>query len=93
MFEALKKWKLKRRAKLHETYQSVFSSPAGEEVLIHICKVGHVFTSTFVDGDPQKTALNEGKRVLALSILKFIKKDHKAVIEMLEKQLQQQERQ
>lgn len=92
MWDVLKKWKLNRRAKLHEHYQDVFSSPSGEQVLIHICKVGHVFQTTHVKGDPNETAINEGKRILALSILKFVKKDHKAVLEMIEKQLEQQTR-
>lgn len=76
-----------RRVQTHEAYQTVFGSPQGEEVLRHICRVGYVTTSTFVKGDPYQTSLNEGKRMLALSILKFVHKDHAKLIQQVEKEL------
>jgi hypothetical protein len=54
-------------------------------------EVGYVTKPTFVKGDPQQTSLNEGKRMLALSILKFVKKDHAAVLQMIDKQIQDHE--
>lgn len=61
--------------KLHSKYKDVFGSTQGEDVLFHICKAAYVFDSTFVANDPHQTALNEGSRRLALSILRFIDRD------------------
>ncbi len=87
----LVKWRLKRRVKIHESYQSLFTTLEGQQVLEHICDVGFVFKTTHVSGDPYQTSLNEGKRMLALSILKFVKKDHKEVLNMLDKQIKNYE--
>ena len=64
------------RVKLHESYQAVFGTPDGELVLQHILKHGHVFETSFVRGDPHETALREGERRLALSILRHVCRDH-----------------
>ena len=85
------KWRLQRRGQIHESYQNVFSSLPGQQVLAHIMEVGFVTKPTFVKNDPHMTSLNEGKRMLALSILKFVKKDHAAVLQMIEKQIQEHE--
>lgn len=85
------KRKLMRKVSLHEAYQSVFSGPQGEMVLSHIVKEGFVTKSTFVAGDPHQTSLNEGKRVFALSILKFVNKTHSNIIQQVEKEIQQYE--
>lgn len=85
------KWRLQRRGQIHESYQSVFSSLPGQQVLNHIMEVGYVTKPTFVKGDPQQSTLNEGRRMLALSILKFVKKDHAAVLQMIDKQIQDHE--
>lgn len=69
--------------KMHEVYQSVFDGPEGREVLRHICKRGHVFDSTHVVGDSHLSALREGERRLALSILKYVNKDHASLINEL----------
>ncbi len=71
---------------LHSSYVRVFETPDGQEVLKHICKVAHVFSPTFVAGDPHQTSLNEGKRLLALSILKCIGQDHSKLVKMIEEQ-------
>lgn len=83
------KWRLRRRGVLHESYQAVFSSMPGQQVLSHIMEVGFVTKSTFVKDDPHQTSLNEGKRMLALNILKFVKKDHSAVLQMIEQKIQE----
>lgn len=75
------------RIMLHASYKRVFETPDGQEVLTHICKVAHLSKSTFVAGDPYETAMNEGRRKLALEILRFVRKDHREVIDMVEKQL------
>lgn len=85
------KWRLRRKVDIHDSYQRVFTTMPGEQVLNHICEVGFMFKSTFVPGDPHQTSLNEGKRMLALSILKFVKKDHAAVLQQIEKQIRQYE--
>ena len=75
---------LRSRLSLHEDYQAVFSSPAGQRVLSHILREGFVSKSTFVAGDPHMTSLNEGSRRLALSIYRFYAKDHKELQKMID---------
>lgn len=75
---------LMHRADLHSSYKNVFESPDGERVLLHICKVGHVFDACHVSGDQHTSAVNEGKRILALSILRFVRKDHSELIKQIE---------
>ena len=72
------------RITTHGAYVRLFESEDGKIVLRHILKTGFVTRSTFVAGDPHQTALNEGSRRLALSILKFAKKDHRELIEQIE---------
>lgn len=82
------KWRMQRKAKIHESYQSVFTTLPGKQVLEHLCEVGFVFKTTHVAGDPYQSSLNEGKRMLALSILKFVHKDHAEVLRQIEKQIE-----
>lgn len=63
--------------KLASRYRDIFSSPQGEEVLLHICREGFVFGTTFVANDPYQTALNEGSRRLALGIVRMVERDLK----------------
>ena len=76
-----------RRVSLHENYQTVFLSPAGEEVLDHICKEGYVFEST-ANSDPHQMAINEGKRMMALAILRHVYRDHGELQKRVEKQIE-----
>lgn len=76
--------KLRERIDIHASYVRVFDSPDGERVLRHILRSGYAFNTTFVRGDPQETMLNEGSRRLALSILKFVKRDHKELVSQVE---------
>jgi hypothetical protein len=78
---------IKDRVLLHGSYRRIFDSPDGARVLTHIMKVGHVTSTTFVPGDPHMTAMNEGKRLLALSILRFVGTEHKKLIEQVEETL------
>lgn len=85
------KGQLLERVKLHGAYKNVFDTPQGEEVLKHIMRVGFITRSTFVAGDPNQTCLNEGQRRLALSILRFVRKDKTKLIEQIEKGLQDED--
>lgn len=84
--------KLTRKAKLHAAFQSVFTTPEGELVLEHICKAGKVFEATHKEGDVERSRLNEGRRELALEILRFVRRDHHAMVQMLDKQIKQNEK-
>jgi hypothetical protein len=75
---------------LKESYRRIFDTPDGEIVLRHICRHAHVFGTTFVKGDPYETALREGERRLALSILRFIYREDRSV-ELIEKGLTEHE--
>lgn len=78
---------LMRRLRIRRSYQVVFSSPEGEDVLRHILAEAFVGKSTFVSGCPEQTMLNEGSRRLALSILKMAKVDCQEQIRLIEEQL------
>jgi hypothetical protein len=69
---------------LHDSYKKVFSSPDGERVLEHLCRVGFVFDTSYVSGDPHETAHREGQRRLVLSILRFIERDPRELLQRLE---------
>jgi len=71
---------------LHGAFQRIFDSPEnpdGQLVLREILKQGFVIRSTFVAGDPHQTAMNEGSRRLALSILRHAFTDHARLVEQL----------
>lgn len=57
--------------RLRRHYRDVFSTASGRAVLEDICRRAFIAKSTFCAGDPHVTALNEGSRRLALSILRF----------------------
>ncbi len=69
---------------LHDSYKRVFSTPDGERVLEHLCKVSFVFDTSYVAGDPHETAHREGQRRLVLSILRFIERDPRELLKRLE---------
>lgn len=91
--EALDKLRqrVRRKAKIHAAFQSLFSTPEGEQVLEYICTAGLVFKATHKDGDPERSRLNEGRRELALEILRFVRRDHHAMVQMLDKQIKKYE--
>lgn len=77
---------IRQRIELHGAFQRVFDNPEfpdGRLVLREILKAGFVTKSTFVAGDPHETALNEGSRRLALSILKHTYSDTSRLVEQL----------
>lgn len=85
-----------KRVNLHENYQTVFTTPQGAEVLAHLLKEGYFFKTTAVrdalgNVDVNQTLLNEGKRMLALSVFKYVYKDHNNVVQQIEEQLKQYE--
>lgn len=65
-----------------EAYNRVFNSVDGQIVLMHIIKNSYVLAPTFVRGDPHETALNEGQRRLALSIMRFANMDVNKLVEI-----------
>lgn len=74
------------KKRIQEAYKTVFDSPDGEIVMAHLCKVNFVFSTTFVKGDPYQTALHEGQRRLALSILRQLNVDY-SKLESIAKEL------
>lgn len=83
--------KLRQKIFLHARYQKVFQTEDGREVLEHIMHEGFMFKSTFVAGDQYQTALNEGKRMFALAILRFLHKDHAEMVKQIEQAAHEQE--
>lgn len=75
---------LERRLFINGIYRRVFDNEDGKEVLFHLMKTGFVTKSTFVAGDPQQTALNEGSRRLVLSILAHIHKTPQEITREIE---------
>jgi hypothetical protein len=69
---------------LQDSYKKIFSTPDGERVLEHLCKVGFIGDTTYVSGDPTETAHREGQRRLVLSILRFLERDARQLLKQLE---------
>lgn len=53
-------------------YQQCFKTPAGEKVLQDLMLFCKYRDSSFVVGDPNQTAFNEGMRRVILRIIKFM---------------------
>lgn len=61
-------------AALRAAYRSVFSGPAADIVLEDLLKYGNIAQSSVVLGDfGHGTAENEGRRMMALRIISFLK--------------------
>lgn len=56
---------------LAEAYRSCFASEAGQQVLNDL-RLAYGRRSSFVPGDPQATAYNEGQRAVYLEIMAHI---------------------
>lgn len=69
--------------KLISKYQDVFGSKNGEEVLRHIVKDCGLLASTFRK-DSNEMAYHEGRRSVALGILKILKTDVEKVKKLIE---------
>lgn len=77
---------LVEKISVHSDYVAVFSTPEGQRVLNHICKVGFISKPTRIKGDPEQSQENEGMRRLALSILRFANVDHAELVKQIEKE-------
>lgn len=75
-----------RTIAIRHTYRRTFSSRDGEEVLRDICRLGGLTKTNFSE-NPQKIALNEGRRQMALAILSRAVQDPQAFIS---KQIQEE---
>lgn len=87
-FDQLRKL-LSWKRDIHRSYDHIFATAEGEKVLMHIMSEGYVTRSTHVAGDPHTSALNEGSRRLALSILRMARTDHKSVMRQIEREMQE----
>jgi hypothetical protein len=86
--------KLREKIDLHGSFQRVFGDPDlpdGKVVLRAILREGFVTRTTFVAGDPHQTALNEGSRRLALSILRHVHRDHKEMVNQVEEMIREEQ--
>ena len=63
--------KEKRR---RSSYQEIFNSEVGKEVLDDLMKSNYFFTSTQT-GDSHESAFNEGRRSVILAILNYVSLD------------------
>jgi hypothetical protein len=64
--------------KRHSHYKDVFGSEVGKEVLMDLCKEASVMKPTF-DLNPYAAAYNEGRRAMALFVLKYVTQDPHAL--------------
>lgn len=79
---------LRERLYLKKAYRQVFSTEDGKIVLRHLMRTCFITSPTFIAGDPQSTAMNEGSRRVVLSILKFLKMDEKELLKQIEQETQ-----
>lgn len=74
--------RVKELVSLRFKYRHVFETPEGQAVLRDICRLGFISRPTFSD-NPQRTALNEGQRRLALAILSRAVQDPYAFVKTI----------
>ena len=79
---------LKDRARIHDSYRSVFQSANGQVVLSHMMKKFGVTTPSFVQGDAQATAFKEGQRHVVLTIMKFINKNQEELAAQIQQHIE-----
>jgi len=72
------------RADLARAYRDTFSSPQGQIVLRHLITTCGVLQPTYVRGDSHDTAHNEGRRDVAVGILRMLNTDPEALADMME---------
>lgn len=71
--------------KLSQDYKEVFGSEAGKRVLKDLLTVCKHNSPTFVPGQADVTAFNEGMRRVALRIVNFVEMDHAKIMEIINK--------
>lgn len=79
------------RLKIRASYVRLFSTPDGQDVLLHIMRTGGITRSCHVSGDSHASAMLEGQRRLALSILRFAKKDYKQLLRQIQDGIEEEE--
>lgn len=70
----------KRRISLSQAYKAVFSGPDGERVLYDLMTKGGMLESGSLD--PQEVHFQNGRRSMALEILKQLSFDERRVLQM-----------
>ncbi len=78
------------RLELKRKYQTVFSTPEGQEVLAHILRVAGVTNPRFTT-DNEQTRINEGERRLAMSIFKQVHSSTDHLIKLMQDEIDKQE--
>ena len=74
----------KKLSEIHDSYRAVFNTKDGERVLEHLVKVGFLDTTVHTPGDPYDTAFKEGKRSIVISILRFIERDPRELLRLVQ---------
>ena len=74
----------KKLSEIHDSYRAVFNTKDGERVLEHLVKVGFVDTTVHTPGDPYDTAFIDGKRSSVISILRFIERDPRELLRLVQ---------
>jgi len=69
-------------------YRRVFDSPDGKIILRHLARECFLYRTTFVAGDTNQSAMNEGSRRVVLSILRKANLDQKQLLDLIESELQ-----
>lgn len=75
---------LNKFTKKQKLYRDVFNTSAGEKVLADLAIFCHQYTSTFVPGDSNATAHNEGMRRVYLRIHSYLNKDEKEINKIID---------
>ncbi len=65
----------------NQRYRLVFAGAAGAAVRDDLFRLGHVGRPTYVPGDPQATAFNEGKRFMALHVAALLNLPDATIVE------------
>lgn len=82
---------VKDRANLIKSYQEVFKTEAGKEVILDLMEKGFILKPTYSNEDDRSCMLNEGRRELVLYILDICNYDLKQVYDTIAKYEKKQE--
>ena len=80
--------KEKKQVKLIRTYQRLFNSDEGKQVLYDLLRRSNVLSTSFNGMDYLSMAYNEGRRSLMLYILSRIDSDPEAMKQLMEKSIE-----
>lgn len=76
-----------RRLRIYRAYRRVFAGPDGRTVLHDLMRRNGLLATSQVDGDPHRTAFNEGRRAAVLELLSVLRLTEADLMQLSEERL------